>query len=132
FIGNLGRLGLIKPREKESNAERSARVESYFQRFEAIYGALRFESGERITRSDFVGRLIELVEGRSVKFQLPQAAIFIGDIFNANLVIPIGLVTILATLGWLLVLQPVFDVAKLTVTNVTPVADVTPKLTPGA
>lgn len=134
FIGNLGRLGLLarrsapqskgEPRE-ESNAERAARVESYFQRFEAIYGALRFESGtERLTRTDFVGRLTELVETPNATLRLPQAAIFIGDIFNANLVIPIGLVTILATLGWLLVLQPFFDTTGLTV------AVVTPKLTP--
>jgi hypothetical protein len=119
FIGNLGRLGLLArrsapaiggERREESNAERSARVESYFQRFETIYGALRFESGtELITRSDFVGRLIEQVENSpSAKSKLPQATIFIGDIFNANLVIPIGLVTILATLGWVLVVgEPV-------------------------
>lgn len=37
---------------------------------------------------------------------MPQATVNVTDIFRANLVIPIGLVTILATLGWLLVMQP--------------------------
>jgi hypothetical protein len=122
YIVNLSRLGLLGPRSvprqapgqegsppvtTESEEERLSRVESYFQRFEAIYGTLRFETGQgsQITRQHFVERLMGAVkQGSGVR--IPQATISLGDIFHANLIIPIGLVTILTTLGWLLVLQP--------------------------
>ena len=123
YIGNLNRLGLLARRSApaaaqgraESDAARDARVEGYFQRFEAIYGTLRFEpnsnepSSNSITRSDFVNSLIEAVEDPSSVRQLPRATISIGDIFRANAPIPIGIVTILTTLWWLLVLQPSFS-----------------------
>lgn len=124
FIGNLSRLGLLLPRPSrrvvesgkamnaerfdESREERRARIESYFQRFEAIYGMLRFETEGRtpLTRTGFVNNLIRSVDNRGSEFLMPQATVQVTDIFRANLLIPIGLVTILATLGWLLVMQP--------------------------
>ena len=76
FLGNLSRLGLLMPdryrrtilgqnadgarRNYESEEERRTRIESYFQRFEAIYGTLRFETEDLIALScaEFVNRLI--------------------------------------------------------------------------
>jgi hypothetical protein len=124
FIGNLSRLGLLlrRPTQRtsvgdkeihpeqlyESYDERRARIESYFQRFEAIYGVLRFETEDLsdLSRTEFVNRLILSVDRNDPDFRMPQATVHVTDIFRANLVIPIGLVTILATLGWLLVMQP--------------------------
>jgi hypothetical protein len=119
FIGNLSRLGLLLPNKTqrtsageikhshETHEERRARIESYFQRFEAIYGMLRFETKELqpLSRSEFVNSLILSIDSEG-EYRMPQAAVHVTDIFRANLVIPIGLVTILATLGWLLVMQP--------------------------
>ena len=129
FIANLGRLGLLARNtapanagagtRDESAAERGARVESYFQRFESIYGPLRFESSDT-SRSEFVSKLIDSVDNPNVPFRLPQATVFLGDIFRANLVIPIGLATILATLGWVLVLQPNFSTTEMAVADVAP------------
>lgn len=129
FVSSLGRLGLLRQRrarpgagpadgraarDEESREERRARIESYFQRFEAIYGALRFEdaAGSTVNRSRFVERLIHAVDTDDQRFQIPQAAVRITDVFRPNLIIPIGLVTMLTTLGWLLVLQP--DLAMVT------------------
>lgn len=124
FIGNLSRLGLLLPNQTwrtpvgekatnpnhyyESHEERRARIESYFQRFEAIYGMLRFETEDLspLSRTEFVNRLIKSIDNSEAEYQMPQATVNVTDIFRANLVIPIGLVTILATLGWLLVMQP--------------------------
>ena len=141
YIANLSRLGLlsirvdhvarpqlaIQPAVLESREEYRVRVEGYFQRFEAIYGMLRFESsGPPITRRDLVDQLTEAVRGSERSARLPQPEMHIGDIFNANLIIPIGLVTVLCALGWLLVLQP--DLNAIWVEK--EVADLVPKQTP--
>lgn len=127
FIGNLSRFGLLLPRPThrssgddkligikdsyESHEERRARIESYFQRFEAIYGVLRFryKDLQPLSRTDFVNNLITSIDKTDITetfLQQHQATVNVTDIFRSNLVIPIGLVTILVTLGWLLVLQP--------------------------
>lgn len=126
FICNLSRLGLLGIRhvrrkdmaeenslELESGAERHARIESYFQRFEAIYGELRFDVGEgvEVSRSDFVDSLIAAVDLTAdkelpEKMRMPKANVRITDMFRANLIIPLGLATVLTALGWLLVMQP--------------------------
>ena len=119
FIGNLSRLGLLLPNRTqrtsggeiehlyETQEERRTRIESYFQRFEAIYGMLRFETKDLrpLSRAEFVNSLILSIDSEG-KYRMPQATVHVTDIFRANLIIPIGLVTILATLGWLLVMQP--------------------------
>lgn len=133
FIGNIGRLGLLRRRtgielragdvepqgdgvganSDESVTEQRARVEGYFQRFEAIYGSLRFGAGAGAgarSRQDLVLQLIRHADGRVAAghdaLVMPEASVEIADLFHANLIIPIGLVTLLTTLGWLLVLQP--------------------------
>ena len=126
FVGNLGRLGLLAARRPrpgsqdhgpgaaEAREARRARIESYFQRFEAIYGALRFEddAGQVISRSRFVEQLIHAVDTNDPGFRVPQGGVRITDIFRPTLIIPIGLVTVLTTLGWLLALQPDFSVLQ--------------------
>lgn len=127
FIGNLSRLGLLEVRHArqtdrahtmgtlkfESGEERHARIESYFQRFEALYGELRFDGGRgvEVSRRDFVDSLIRAVdrsrdEGLPERSSMPQAMVRITDMFRANLIIPLGLATVLTALGWLLVMQP--------------------------
>lgn len=131
FIGNIGRLGLLRRRtgtelradgvgphgdgvggnSDESDSEQRARVEGYFQRFEAIYGSLRFGAGAAArSRQDLVVQLIRHANGQVAAghdaLVMPEANVEIADLFHANLIIPIGLVTLLTTLGWLLVLQP--------------------------
>ena len=136
FISNLARLGLLGARPvradaTESAEERRARVGSYFQRFEAIYGTLRFEAERSsfsrrdlvlFSRKDLVHRLIAAVDARigTAPVAIPEATILIGDIFHANLIIPIGLVTILTTLGWLLALQPALNQPDTAVVDLVP------------
>ncbi len=114
FLVNLTRLGLLHKGAYESPEERRARLHSYFQRFEAIYGVLRFDaaSGEEVSRSVFVDSLIDSIdrsapEDRSgPNLHTPQATVRFADFFRANLIIPLGLVTVLTAIGWVLVMQP--------------------------
>ncbi len=114
FLVNLTRLGLLHKGVYESREERRARLHSYFQRFEAIYGVLRFDlvSGREVSRSEFVDLLIDAIdqstsEERSRRnLHTPQATVRFTDIFRANLIIPLGLVTVLTAIGWVLVMQP--------------------------
>lgn len=127
FLANLSGLGLLSPhptRQRleteegnvyvhlgyESQEERRTRVDSYLQRFESIYGVLRFDAtdGDTISRSDFVSKLLNSIDRKSPQLRMPEVNVLLTDIFRANLVIPIGLVTILTTLGWLLTVQPSF------------------------
>jgi hypothetical protein len=131
FIANLSRLGLLSPRpvrrlvqtapgemkvthDYESPKERCSRIEGYFQRFEAIYGSLRFSSTQELTatRSNFITKLVNAIDTKSGELPTPEAAVHITDMFRPNLIIPIGMVTILTTLGWLLVMQPDFYAFK--------------------
>ena len=90
-------------------------------------------SSRDVTRSDFVECLISSVENPGMRTTLPQAAISISDIFRTNVIIPIGLVTILTTLWWLLVLQPSFtatsQVSITAISEVPTVASIVPKFT---
>jgi len=125
FLANLSGLGLLAPhpvretlRDSEGNVhtalgyesteERNARVEGYLQRFESIFGTLRFDSddGAPIRRSGFVARLLACIDKKTSGLDMPEVTIRLVDIFRANLVIPVGLVTILTSLGWLLAMQP--------------------------
>ena len=132
FISNLSRLGLLDrrpirrygrenikdwnerkrgPVDAESEDERTARLESYFQRFEAGYGRLRFssDSSQESARSDFITLLTANVDSDSdypIGVHMPRATIHIGDMLRANLVIPLGLSTVLIVAGWVLVMQP--------------------------
>ena len=125
FLSNLSGLGLLSPHPVkqraetaegnvyveigyESHEERRVRVESYIQSFESVYGTLRFDTDNdnQLGRSEFVKNLLDSIDRKNPELQMPQTFVQLSDIFRATLVIPIGLVTILTTLGWLLTMQP--------------------------
>ena len=130
--------GKIPAPRKESNHERVSRIEGYMLRFEALYGKLRFSDEQKIglpqqhalnSSSDynlmaFAKSLVSASKNEVAKNQtnpiphggtgnggirMPQADVRIADIFQANLVIPLGLVTILCGVGWLMVVHPVWS-----------------------
>ncbi|MCK6427022.1 MAG: hypothetical protein L6Q75_18325 [Burkholderiaceae bacterium] len=107
FVANLGRLGLLERRDAltESDEERRVRIESYLQRFEALYGELRFDPP--LSLRDYVDALVRTVDGApGAAGRSPRPLVGLGDLLNTSLIIPLGLVTVLTTLGWMLVLQP--------------------------
>jgi hypothetical protein len=121
FTMNLWRLGLLVARytylrqgahvvlRVETRDDVVARVDSYFQKFEAVYGALRFESsseGPPITRTTYVEAIL-VEDGKPMdRRRLIQPTVRLADILTANIFIPLGFATFLSALGWLLVLEP--------------------------
>ncbi len=120
FTMNLWRLGLLVPRHTylrqgdqvvrriESREDLVARVDSYFQKFEAVYGALRFgNAGESkgFTRMNYVDGILQDASSPQRRW-LAQPTVRLADILTANIFIPLGFATFLAALGWLLVLEP--------------------------
>jgi hypothetical protein len=115
FTMNLWRLGYLRPRRAylrhgneieercESDEDRVNRVDAYFQKFEAVYGALRFE-GEVSSRTSYVEAILQDSEGK--RRRVIQPTVRLADILTANIFIPLGFATFLAALGWLLVLEP--------------------------
>lgn len=152
FIGNLGHFSLYEPRliydpdrkqeedgkpqralRHESNRERQLRIEGYLQRFEAMYGQLRFDDGRNLR--SFATSLIEASQPRQASdkgrdgkpsgtgdggIYMPESVVRIADIFQANLVIPIGLVTILSGVGWMLSIHPAWAPAAAGGSGTTP------------
>jgi hypothetical protein len=120
FTTNLWRLGLLVRRHTfvrrggmrvdrvETEDDVVARVDSYYQKFEAVYGALRFETttDDDITysRMAYVEALLE--DPDAGRRRLVQPTVRLADILTANIFIPVGIATFLAALGWLLVLEP--------------------------
>ncbi|WP_419912497.1 hypothetical protein [Hoeflea sp.] len=138
FIGNLAHFSLYerrliydpdkkqeadgKPKQAprhESKRERQLRIEGYLQRFEAMYGQLRFDDGRNLR--SFTTTLIEASQPEQSPERdkasgtgdggifMPENVVRIADIFQANLVIPIGLVTILSGVGWMLSIHPAWS-----------------------
>ena len=131
FIGNLSHFSLYEKRtihnpegtsdgkngaiRMESDRERQLRIEGYLQRFEAMYGQLHFDDGR--TLRTFTEALIRAAQPAKSDaggtgdgaISMPSSAVRIADIFQANLVIPLGLVTILSGIGWLMAIHPVWD-----------------------
>jgi hypothetical protein len=121
FTMNLWRLGLLVPRHtylrlgaavvtrNESREDLVARVDSYFQKFEAVYGALRFETpggAQALSRTSFVEAILPNAVREADRRQLVQPTVRLADILTANIFIPLGFATFLSALGWLLVLEP--------------------------
>lgn len=106
----------------EAYSERKTRVNGYFQRFEALYGQLRFsdKQGHEQDREAFVDTLLMAADNRDPqrKVDLPVAIIFLADLFRANLVIPLGLATVLSLIGWFLVVDPQISVPDYKVPDV--------------
>ncbi|MEX3008423.1 tol-pal system YbgF family protein [Hoeflea sp. TYP-13] len=135
FIGNLSHFSLYEkraiyssespganssePLREESDRERQLRIEGYLQRFEAMYGQLHFDDGRTLRK--FTAALIKASQPEAAGakagvtgtgdggISMPSSAVRIADIFQANLVIPLGLVTILSGVGWMMAIHPVWD-----------------------
>ncbi|MCP4318622.1 MAG: hypothetical protein GY789_22140 [Hyphomicrobiales bacterium] len=136
FIGNLSHFSLYEKRtihnpegrqdgkdgaiRMESDRERQMRIEGYLQRFEAMYGQLHFDDGRTVRK--FTAALISAAQPASSDagvtgtgdggISMPSSAVRIADIFQANLVIPLGLVTVLSGIGWMMAIHPVWDQAN--------------------
>ncbi len=122
FTMNLWRLGFLVSRQTylrqgdhvmqyvESFEDQVGRVDGYFQKFEATYGALRFE-GDVSTRTSFVEAIIRDPETKRGRVALSQPTVKLADILTANIFVPLGFATFLAALGWLLVLEPDWSAA---------------------
>lgn len=120
FVGNLAQLGLLgrhslQGTRLETEAELRARMDSYFQKFESVYGVLRFEGGNReFGRSEYVDWLFDSSQNIAGAEPptgerprgLPQPSVRLADFFASHMCIPIALATILAVTGWMMVLQP--------------------------
>jgi hypothetical protein len=114
FFTNLSRLGLLDNQRRggregglriETEAERSVRVLSYIQKFEAVYGPIPAElAGEiiSVSRPDGVGSKVPSFHQHLGKETL-------GGILTPETAIPVVLATLLIGLGWLLTL-PAWDI----------------------
>lgn len=122
FTMNLWRLGLLVARHTyfrqgdkvvervESREDLVARVDSYFQKFEAVYGALRFESSgataPALSRTSYVEAILLKNGPGEDRRRLIQPTVKLEDILTANIFIPLGFATFLSAVGWLQVLEP--------------------------
>jgi hypothetical protein len=100
YIMSLDKLGILAPRDNESEKERKNRVQTYQQRFEAVYGSLPTNLAGLV--------LVPAEEGRIESERRPSgtgpgtiAGIFIGET-----AVPVVLSTVLIGLGWLITLPP--------------------------
>jgi len=117
FTMNLWRLGLLASRHTylrqgdavvpriESTEDLVTRVDSYFQKFEAVYGALRFDDST-LSRTSYVEAILQDTDKIKSRRILIQPTVRLADILTANIFIPLGFATFLSALGWLLVLEP--------------------------
>jgi len=91
FLANLGRLGLLDAAPNEDAASRGRRVQSYLQKFEAIYGDLPPYIHDDVLRNDLS--------------QYSRADTSGGTTLSTATV-PVMLSTVLIALGWLITLPP--------------------------
>src|SRR5215471_15252349 len=109
FIINLTRLGLRDPKrlpkalvfaglENETEAEREARIYTYIQKFEAVYGAVPTNLGTMLVDPASSG--IKSFDSRSSS---DGSAV---SIFTVDTTIPVIVATVLIALGWLITLPP--------------------------
>lgn len=109
YVANLARLGVLSshPRERENEKLRRRRIESYFQRFEALYGPL--DNRDAFLQEMCSLNAVDAAEARPV----PGAAgtdssrgARLGSIFPPSVAAQILLTTVLTAIGFLLVLTP--------------------------
>jgi hypothetical protein len=91
FIANLDRLGLLQAGEGEADVSRKRRVESYLQKFEALYGDLRDSIHDEVLDNQF-------------KHYSSADAAGLRTLSTATF--PVGLFTVLVAIGWLTTLPP--------------------------
>lgn len=103
YIANLARLGLFQP-IGEPIAVRKMRIESYFQRFEAVYGRLPRNKRCTLVRQLTFGK----VEARDAGAPDPHDddGVAFSNIFPPAVSMQMVLTTVLLAVGWLLVLPP--------------------------
>ncbi len=111
FILNLTRLGLVNPKrvprelvcnelQRESERERRDRIDTYMQKFEAVYGAIPTNlSGMVLQPTDSNFAFPEKKQKMSESGKL-------STIFTVDTTIPVIVATILIALGWLITLPP--------------------------
>jgi hypothetical protein len=91
FLANLHRLGLLRHEEREDEASRGRRVQSYLQKFEAIYGDLP-PSIHADVLEDRLGQYSRADTG--------------GVTTLSTATVPVLLSTVLIALGWFVTLPP--------------------------
>lgn len=110
FIINLSRLGLRDPKrvpkplvfaglEKETENERKDRINTYIQKFEAVYGAVPTNLSAMLLDPTSPGITIQDTHSGSTD----TAG---RSIFTVDTTIPVIVATILIVLGWLITLPP--------------------------
>jgi hypothetical protein len=97
FLANLDRLGLLGKATNEDDASRGRRVQSYLQKFEAIYGDLSQEIHTDVLQNK-IGQYSKVTSG-------------VTTLSTAT--VPVMLSTILIALGWLMILQDMVSALKL-------------------
>ena len=112
FVLNLTRLGLINPQRvphelvcpellNETEQERKNRINTYMQKFEAVYGAIP---------TNLSGMVLQPTDSNYSSQELPQKvgseATGLSTIFTVDTTIPVIIATILIALGWLITLPP--------------------------
>jgi len=91
FLANLDRLGLLRKAASEDDASKARRVQSYLQKFEAIYG-------------DLPSNIYDEVLNHEVSLY-SRADTRTGTTLSTATV-PVMLSTVLIALGWLITLPP--------------------------
>jgi len=107
FTMNLWRLGFLAARHMclrqgdvvkpliESEEDLVTRVDGYFQKFEAVYGALRFDDPS-LSRTSYVETILQNDPEFKHRRRLVQPTVRLADILTANIFIPLGFATFLA------------------------------------
>jgi hypothetical protein len=111
FVINLGRLGLRDPRrvpqallfaglENETEAERTERITTYIQKFEAVYGAVPTNLSKMLLDPAYPGA------GTNAQDKGSSNESSGLSIFTVDTTIPVIVATVLIVLGWLITLPP--------------------------
>ena len=100
FLTNMDRLGFYGPSSYEggdSELARRRRVDTYLQKFEALYGAL-----DPDTRED----ALQPPQSRNVSRPRGRTQVGIVNLFTSEAAVPVVLATIVMAVIWLMVLPP--------------------------
>ena len=91
FLANLDRLGLLRQAKSEDKASRGRRIQSYLQKFEAIYGDLPPDIHA------------DVLKDRLGQYSREDAG---GVATLSTATVPVMLSTVLIALGWFVTLPP--------------------------
>jgi hypothetical protein len=104
FFTNLGKLGLLERRRlantEELERDRKIRVQTYLQKFEALYGAI-----PKPLVSEILEKTNPDYRDQHDKDDVPNFQLYESSLFTPE-AIPAVIATLLIGLGWLLVLPP--------------------------